>query len=312
MTNLVYTFTRTGVTSGALTVNFSVGGTATFNPPGDDYTQTGAATFDATSGTVNFTAGSPTATVTVDPTADTTVEPNETVVLTVISGTGYGVGTPSVATGTINNDDTAVTVAVSPASVLEDGATNMVYTFTRTDGDGALTVNFSVGGTATFNPPGDDYTQTGATTFDATSGTVTFADTVLTAQVTVDPTADATTEPNETVILTVIAGTGYTPGSPNSATGTITNDDVAVSVAVSPSSVAEDGATNLIYTFTRSDSTGTLTANFSASGTASSSTDYALTDAATFDGTNGTVSFADGNATTQVTVNPTADSDGRV
>ena len=35
--NLVYTFTRNGVTTGALTVNFSIGGTATFNT---DYTQT--------------------------------------------------------------------------------------------------------------------------------------------------------------------------------------------------------------------------------------------------------------------------------
>ena len=303
-TNLVYTFTRTGVTSGTLTVNFSVGGSAGFNPPGDDYMQTGATTFDATSGTVSFTAGSPTATVTVDPTADTTVEPNETVVLTVVSGTGYGVGAPSVATGTINNDDTTVSVAVSPESVLENGATNMVYTFTRTDGDGALTVNFSVTGTATF---GDDYTQTGATTFGATSGTVTFADTLTTAQVTVDPTGDATAEGNETVILTVTAGVGYTPGTPNSATGTITNDDNAVSVAVTPSSVAEDGGTNFTYTFTRTDSTGVLVANFSASGTASSSTDYALNDATTFDGTNGTVTFADSSLTAQVTVDPTSD-----
>ncbi len=40
--NLVYTFTRNGVTTGALTANFTINGTATFNT---DYTQTGAATF---------------------------------------------------------------------------------------------------------------------------------------------------------------------------------------------------------------------------------------------------------------------------
>ena len=51
-------------------------------------------------------------------------------------------------------------MAVSPASVSEDGATNLVYTFTRNGvTSGALTVNFSVGGDATF---GTDYTQTGA------------------------------------------------------------------------------------------------------------------------------------------------------
>ncbi len=76
-TNLVYTFTRTGSTTSALTANYTVGGTATFST---DYTQTGAATFTSTTGTVNFVANSSTATVTVDPTADTTVESNETVV----------------------------------------------------------------------------------------------------------------------------------------------------------------------------------------------------------------------------------------
>ena len=68
-------------------------------------------------------------------------------------------------------DQPNVSVAVSPASVLEDGTDNLVYTFTREGSTAAaLTVNFSVGGTATFNT---DYTQTGAATFNATSGTVT-------------------------------------------------------------------------------------------------------------------------------------------
>src|SRR6185436_10995649 len=113
-TNLVYTFTRNGNTTGALTANFSVAGTATL---GTDYTQTGAATFTATSGTVTFAAGNPTATVTIDPSTDATVEPDETAILTVTSGTGYNVATPAAATGTITNDDTDVTLSVSPASV---------------------------------------------------------------------------------------------------------------------------------------------------------------------------------------------------
>ena len=52
--------------------------------------------------------------MTVDPTADNTVEPDETVILTVTAGTGYNVGAPSVATGTITNDDSSVSVAVAP------------------------------------------------------------------------------------------------------------------------------------------------------------------------------------------------------
>ena len=301
--NLVFTFTRAGVTTGALTANFTINGTATFNT---DYTQTGAATFAPPDGTVQFAAGSSTATVTVDPTADTTVEPDETVILTVAAGTGYNVAAVnSAATGTITNDDTDVSVAVAPSAVAEDGATNLVYTFTRTGVTATpLTVNFTVGGTATFNT---DYTQTGAATFVPPNGTVTFGAGNSTATVTVDPTADMTSEPDETVILTLAAGTGYNVIEPSSATGTITNDDVTVSVAVSPGAVDEDGATNLVYTFTRNDSNGALTANFTVGGTATFNTDYTQTGADTFAPPNGTVTFADGSLTTTVTIDPVAD-----
>ena len=302
-TNLVYTFTRTGATSGALTVNFSVGGTAAF--PGD-YSQTGADSFSATSGTVTFTAGSPTTAVTVDPAADNTVEPDETVDLTVTSGTGYNVGTPSSASGTINNDDADVSVAVAPSSVAEDGATNLVYTFTRTGfTSGALTVNFSVGGTAVFSEP--DYSQTGAATFTDTSGTVTFGAGNSTATVTIDPTADLTPEPDETVTLTLTAGTGYTVVSPSSATGTITNDDTLVTVAVAPTTTPEGGA-NLVYTFSRTGNTAAaVTVNFSVGGTASFPADYSQTGAATFTPPNATVIIGAGNSSAMVTITPLTD-----
>ena len=284
-------------------MNFSIGGTATFNT---DYTQTGAATFTPPNGTVSFADGSLTATVTIDPAADSTVEPDETVILTVVAGTGYNVGDPSSATGTITNDDTDVSVAVAPLSTTEDGAGNLVYTFTRTGvTTGALTANFTINGTATFNT---DYTQTGATTFTPPNGTVEFAAGSSTATVTIDPTADTTVEPDETVILTVAPGTGYNVGTPSAATGTITNDDTDVSVAVAPASVDEDGVANLVYTFTRAGVTSTpLTVNFTIGGTATFSTDYTQTGAATFVPPNGTVTFGAGNSTATVTVDPSAD-----
>src|SRR6185436_7400847 len=169
------------------------------------------------------------------------------------------VGTANPTLTTIDQPD--VTVAVSPSSVLEDGAPNLVYTFTREGSTAApLTVNFSVGGTATFNT---DYTQTGAATFNASSGTVTIPAGSSTATVTLDPTADTTVESNETAILTVTSGASYDVGVPAAASGTITNDDTDVSVAVSPSAVNEDDAPNLVYTFTRNGVTSSpLTVNF--------------------------------------------------
>ncbi|MBE9073063.1 Calx-beta domain-containing protein [Microcystis sp. LEGE 08355] len=289
--NLVYTFTRSGVTSNALTVNYTLGGTATLNT---DYTRSG------TNNTVTFAANATTATVIVDPTADTTVENNETVALTLASGTGYTIGTPNAATGTITNDDTSVTLAVSPASVTENGTTNLIYTFTRTGvTTSALTANYTVGGTATFNT---DYTQTGAASFTSTTGTVTFAANATKATVTVDPTADTTVESDETVVLTLATGTGYTIGTPTAVTGTINNDDTNVTLAVSPGSVTEDGTNNLVYTFTRTGvTTNALTVNYTLGGTATLNTDYTRT------GTNNTVTFAANATTATVTVDPTAD-----
>jgi Ca2+-binding RTX toxin-like protein len=215
-TNLVYTFTRTGNLTNALTVNYSVAGTATFNT---DYSQTGAATFTSTTGTITLAAGLSTATLTIDPTADTIVEPDETVILNLASGTGYTVGTPNAATGTITNDDLpSITLAVSPSSVTEDGTSNLVYTFTRNGSTtNPLTVNYSVAGTAT---NGTDYASIPTSViFAANSATVT---------VIVDPTADTTVEDDETVILTLASGTGYTVGTTTAVTGTITNDDTSV------------------------------------------------------------------------------------
>ena len=310
-TGIVYTFTRTGPNDFARTINFSVTGTGTF---GSDYTQSGAASFTTTTGTVTFAAGSATATVTITPTADTTVEADETAILTVTAGTGYDVGSPAGATSTIVNDDTSISVAVAPASVSEDGAGNLTYTFTRAGvTTGALTVNFSVGGNAAF---GTDYAQSGAATFGASAGTVTFAPGATTATITIDPTADNVVETDETAVLTVTAGTGYNTITGSPATGTITNDDSDVSIGVAPTSVVEDGAGNLTYTFTRTGFLGNaLAVNYQASGTASfvaAGNDYTVTGGAagsSFSNTTGAgvLVFAAGSATATLTVDPTAD-----
>ena len=304
--NLVYTFTRT-LTTDPLTVNFTIGGAATFVT---DYTQTGAGTFNGATGTVTFGFGQTTATVIVNPKTDSVVEPDESVVLTVVGGTGYNVGGSNVATGAIVNDDASVSISVSPGSVTEDGVTNLVYTFTRTGATAsALTVNFNVGGTATF---ANDYSQSGASLFNGSHGNVTFAANSSIATVTIDPTTDSIVEADETVILTITGGTGYLIDPASSVTGTITNDDVVVlpnvTVLVSPSGVLEDGAANLVYTFTRTLTTDPLTVNFTISGAATFVTDYTQTGAGTFNGATGTITFGFGQTTATVIVNPKTDS----
>ncbi|NCR99411.1 MAG: hypothetical protein GPJ32_16725 [Microcystis aeruginosa L311-01] len=233
--NLIYTFTRSGVLTNALTVNYTLGGTATLNT---DYTRSG------TNNTVTFAANSTTAKVTVDPTADTTVETDETVILTLASGTGYTIGTTTPVTGTIKNDDTnvtlpSVTLAVSPASVTEDGTANLIYTFTRSGVlTNALTVNYSISGTAT---NGSDYA--------ALPTSIAFAAGLSTATVIVDPTADTIVESNETVTLTLASGTGYKVGTTPPVTGTITNDDFP-QLSINNITVVEGLDNNAILTVT--------------------------------------------------------------
>jgi Calx-beta domain len=89
-----FTVSRTGSTAGALTANYTVGGTAI---AGSDYA--------ALPGSVVIPAGASSATIAVTPTNDTGVESNETVVVTLKANTAYTVGSPSSATVTIVSND---------------------------------------------------------------------------------------------------------------------------------------------------------------------------------------------------------------
>ena len=210
--NLVYIFTRTGSTANSLTVSYNIIGTALSS----DYT--GAT--PGTGKTITFASGSSTVTLTIDPTTDTTVEGNETIIVALSPSANYDVGIAKSATGTIVDDETTtISLTADPVSVTEDGSSNLIYTFTRIGSTtNALTVNYSVGGTT------DNTDYTGTTT--GTGKTVTFAAGSATAIVTVDPTPDTTVEPDETVALTLATGTGYTIGTTEAVTGTIANDDV--------------------------------------------------------------------------------------
>ncbi|AFY42577.1 Calx-beta domain-containing protein [Nostoc sp. PCC 7107] len=276
--NLIYTFTRSGSTTNTLKVNYSVGGTATFN---SDYRQLGATSFTATTGTITFAAGASTATLTIDPTADTTFETNETVVLTLANGSGYTIGTTTAVTATIVNDDLpTITLSVSSSSVNEDGSSNLIYTFTRSGSNiNALTVNYGVSGTATFN---SDYSQLGAASFTATNGTITFAAGASTATLNIDPTADTTFETNENVTLTLAAGSGYKIGTTTGITRSIVNDDLRPTINLSSSQTIIEGNTNpqnVTYLVTLSNaSSQTITVYYSTvNASATAGSDYTAT-----------------------------------
>ena len=120
-----------------------------------------------------------------------------------------------------------ITLSVSPASITENGITNLVYTFSRTGATtNVLTVSYNVGGTAAL---GIDYTGIAAT---PSTKTVTFAAGSAIAIVTIDPTVDTEIEPDETVIFTLAPGSEYIIGAIASAVGTITNNNGQASFSI--------------------------------------------------------------------------------
>jgi hypothetical protein len=198
-----------------LTVNYTLGGTAS---SGD---------YQAVSGSVTIPANESVAALTLVPINDTTVEHDETVVVTLSPNSSYTVSTPASATATIANDDhPRVTVAATDAAAAEAGADPATFTFTRTGEfiNEDLTVYFDTSGSAT---PGEDYTLPALG--------VTIPAGALSASVSITPIADNFTEGTENVVLTLLPNGGYTVGSPASATATIAD---AVSTGNLPSWVA--------------------------------------------------------------------------
>ena len=183
--NLVYTFTRSGSTTNPLTVNYSVAGTAT---NGTDYASIPTG--------VIFAANSATVTVIVDPTADTIVESNETVILTLATGTGYTVGTPNAATGTITDDDTSVTsqLSINDITVVEGKDNHAILTVTVDNPNPQpITFNYT---TAPINATANvDYTSK--------TGTITIAANTSTATISIPILNDNLNEPDEAFTVTL-------------------------------------------------------------------------------------------------------------
>ena len=263
-TSVTVKATAASAVTWARTVTVSVGKTGSA-ASGTDYAAVSnfdiAIAANATSGTGTFS---------LKPTQDTTNEGNETIG---VAGTSLNT-TVTGATVTLADDDInpAVTLSVSPASVLESAsATTVTVTATAASAmTSARTVSVKVGGgTAT---SGTDYAAVSdfniTIAANATSGTGTF---------TLTPTQDTSVEGGETIGVS-----GSSSGT--TVTGTtvaLTDDDAlpAVTLSVSTSSVSESAsATSVTVTATAASaisSARTVTVSVGQTGTASSGSDYA-------------------------------------
>jgi PA14 domain/Calx-beta domain len=258
-------------------VNIAVSGTAT---SGTDYTALGT--------TVTFAVGAVEATKAVVATADSTSDNNETVIVTLQSGSGYTVGTTSSLTVTIEDAEPVVTVATTTHAT--EGGADGTVTFTRSGATMLpLTVNFTLGGTAS------DMTDYIAPPLSAY-----FAPGSATAAVSITSLNDAYVEGTETVVVTLQSGTGYSVGSTSTATANITDDDTYTPPSTPIITVlsmydAEEGANVGRFRLTRDGNiSSALTVSVSVGGTATAGTDYTALPS--------TVTFAAGETSADLTV----------
>lgn len=119
----------------------------------------------------------------------------------------------------------------------ESGASNgkFIITLNSPAPAGGLTINFNTTGSTASNPTdysfaaGNNITALTATSFTIAAG-------ATSATLKVAPVDDAVVDPNETVQVALTAGTGYTVGTANTASLTITENDPVINISTGTAS----------------------------------------------------------------------------
>ena len=243
-----FTISRAAVTDAAVTVYYSVGGSA---EPGD-YTP-------VLSQHVQIPAGQASVTITITPEDDGQDELDETVVLTLTPNAAYVIGAASAAVTIADNDLPTVGIEATDPDAAEEGLDPGEFTITRVGiTDSVLTVYYTVAGTAS----DADYTETLAGQIDLPAG-------AASATITITPEDDPDDERNETVILTLTGRPQYAIGADSDTVTIADNDLPTVSIAASDPSADEQGRDPGAFRITRVGNTDyALTVYCTVSGTA--------------------------------------------
>ncbi len=262
--NATATVSSNCISSTDITVEYTTAnGTAT---AGSDYTAASALTATIAAGTTEEI-------ITITVSDDATNENDETFSITLSNpSSGISLGSNTTFTHTINDNDLArkANFASASSSGAESSTTvNLNVQLSVVDNDNPTTVDYSVtGGTAT-----------NGTDFSLSSGTLTFAAGSTSENISFTVSNDATDEDDETFDVTLTNPSNCNLQSPFKHTYTITDDDAAptVNFSASSSSGSETVGSITMTINLSAASSKTVTAYFSMSGTATSSTDYSIT-----------------------------------
>ncbi len=292
-----FEFTRAS-SAGSLTINVTIGGTASNN----DFSFDDGGTLIAF-GTVTFNNGQTSRTITLTPNLDNLVEGQEQFDVTIAAGSGYTIGSNSSASITVEDDPPVVTLEATDASADEAGQDPMVFRFSRTGGNIGqnLTVNVTIDPSTTANLSGGDSDLSGDDGGSlAVFQTVTIFGNNPSRDVAFTPVLDNRVEPVEQLDLSLAAG-NYNVGTQNSGSATLADDPPVVSISVVQPEAAEGGPAGVLSL----DRTGgnvnqglTVNAMISATSTVADS-DFTVDDGGTLQAF-GTVNIPSGQASREL------------
>ena len=239
------------------TIEFALAGSAT---EGADYT--------ATLTPLTIAAGTLSATISIDPLADTIIEGDETIEATLLSATPATLGL--VIDQTVTIEDVIVplpTVEISGDATVVEGAglVNLTVTLSAVS-TSTITVNFDLGGTAT---AGVD--------FAAPANPVSIPAGVISAPITIEPIDDGIVEGTETATITLTGATGATLGANLVATATIEETPVALVTVVGGGTIFETGGPIDLLVSLSSAAPTAVEVFFGIGGTATNGVDYTIT-----------------------------------
>ncbi len=261
------------------------GQAVTINWATSNSTASSASDYVAANGSLVFAPGETTKMVTVVVNGDTVFEPNENFFVTLTNAVNASIG-DNRATGTIINDDGVPSIQISDASVVEGGILSFVVTLSNASSQ-TVTVQFAT-----------ESVTAGASDFTGKTGSLSFSAGATSRTITVNTTNDALNEQNETLAVRLLSPVNAFV-SDIEGIGTIEDNDPMPGISIGDVTMAEgaSGMTSFVFTVSLNTASGrTVTANYATQdGTASVvGNDY---DAAT-----GSLTFAPGETSKQVTV----------
>jgi hypothetical protein len=252
--DVVVTEGNAGATAALFTVRLSTTSLQTVSvayTTADGSATTSASDYVAASGTLTFSPGAATQTISVSVTGDTQFESNETFAVN-LSGAVNATISDTQAAGTITNDDVAVVPTLTAAD------------FTVTEGSGGrkdaiLIVSLASpnGSTVTVDYATSAGSATSGVDFQATTGSLSFPAGTTTRSITVSIEADALDEDDERFYIALSNATNATVTT-TQATATIEDDDPSPSIAIDDVTLSEGtgGAKDAAFTLTLSAPSG--------------------------------------------------------